>query len=191
MMKKITMEVNGYHQRFGYQHSSKYLLLCSTEKRISFRFETSFLNSHNHKMQTKNHYCPKMVPNQFRIHAGKCVLTSVKENGSVYCAPFKPWPHMCDKPVNFGKSYVKSKHTVLCDCCVFVPVDNRRADLADSLYWVPAAVCQWKVCHDAHFSATTALSFLWQIRDPTINRQSFDKNESLKLPRRSKVDVSY
>ncbi len=26
------MEVNGYHQLFGHQHSSKYLLLCSTEE---------------------------------------------------------------------------------------------------------------------------------------------------------------
>ncbi len=32
-----TMEVNGYHQLFGYQHSSKYLLLCSTEQRSSYR----------------------------------------------------------------------------------------------------------------------------------------------------------
>ncbi len=25
------MEISGYRQRFAYQHSSKYLLLCSTE----------------------------------------------------------------------------------------------------------------------------------------------------------------
>ncbi len=30
--------VNGYRQLFGYQHSSKYLLLCSTEERNSYRF---------------------------------------------------------------------------------------------------------------------------------------------------------
>ncbi len=30
-MEKNTMEVNGYQQLFGYQHSSKYLLLCSAE----------------------------------------------------------------------------------------------------------------------------------------------------------------
>jgi len=36
-----------------------------------------------------------------------------KEIGFSYCSPLKPWPHMFDKPVNFGKSYVKSKHTVL------------------------------------------------------------------------------
>jgi len=27
------MEVNGVHQLFGYKHSSKYLLLCSTDKK--------------------------------------------------------------------------------------------------------------------------------------------------------------
>ncbi len=31
--KLITTEVNGYHQLFGFQHSSKYLLLYSTEER--------------------------------------------------------------------------------------------------------------------------------------------------------------
>jgi len=31
-----TMEVNGVHKRFGYQHFfSKYLLLCSTQERNS------------------------------------------------------------------------------------------------------------------------------------------------------------
>ncbi len=34
-----TMEVNGYQQLFGYQHSSKYHLLCSAEKMNSYRFE--------------------------------------------------------------------------------------------------------------------------------------------------------
>lgn len=131
---------------------------------------------------------------QFRFHAKyeRCVMMNVKEIGLIYCSPLKPWPHMCDKPVNFGKSYVKSKHTVLCDCCVFVPVwitTRRLALLLSPLSCRdPAAAYQWKVCH---FSATTALSFLWQIRDLPINRQSFDKKESLKLPRWSKVDVSY
>ncbi len=31
-MGKNTKEVNGYRQLFGYQQSSKYLLLCSTEE---------------------------------------------------------------------------------------------------------------------------------------------------------------
>uniref|UniRef100_A0A8C1ICM4 Palmitoyltransferase n=1 Tax=Cyprinus carpio TaxID=7962 RepID=A0A8C1ICM4_CYPCA len=35
------MEVNGYRQLFGYQHSSNHLLLCSTEKRKSYRFGTT------------------------------------------------------------------------------------------------------------------------------------------------------
>ncbi len=35
------MEINGYHQLFGYQHSLKYLLLCSTEGSNSHRFGTS------------------------------------------------------------------------------------------------------------------------------------------------------
>ncbi len=35
-----TLEVNGYHQLFGCQHSSKYLILCSKE-RNSYRFETN------------------------------------------------------------------------------------------------------------------------------------------------------
>ncbi len=35
---KLLLEVNGYHQLFGYQHSSKYLLLCSTEGSKSYRF---------------------------------------------------------------------------------------------------------------------------------------------------------
>ncbi len=30
------MEVNGYRQLFGYQHSSKYLLLCLTEERVNY-----------------------------------------------------------------------------------------------------------------------------------------------------------
>ncbi len=36
------MEVSGYQQRFGYQHSSKYLLLCSTEGINSYRFVTTW-----------------------------------------------------------------------------------------------------------------------------------------------------
>ncbi len=36
------MRVNGYSQLFGYQHSSKYLLLCSTEERNSCSFGTSW-----------------------------------------------------------------------------------------------------------------------------------------------------
>ncbi len=35
-MDKNTMEVNGYRQLFGYQHSSKYLLLCLTEERVNY-----------------------------------------------------------------------------------------------------------------------------------------------------------
>jgi len=31
-IRKNTMEVNGYRQLSGYQHSLKYLLLCSTEE---------------------------------------------------------------------------------------------------------------------------------------------------------------
>ncbi len=38
---KIILEANGYRQLFGYQHSSKYLLLCSTEERNSCKFETT------------------------------------------------------------------------------------------------------------------------------------------------------
>jgi len=37
---KNTMEVNGYRQLSGYQHSSEYLLLCPTEERNSYRFGT-------------------------------------------------------------------------------------------------------------------------------------------------------
>ncbi len=36
-----TMEVNGYSQLFSYQHSSKYLILCSTAERNSYRFGTT------------------------------------------------------------------------------------------------------------------------------------------------------
>ncbi len=36
-----SMEVNGYSQLFSYQHSSKYLILCSTEERNSYRFGTT------------------------------------------------------------------------------------------------------------------------------------------------------
>ncbi len=35
------MEINGYCQLFSYQHSSRYLLLCSDEERNSYRFGTS------------------------------------------------------------------------------------------------------------------------------------------------------
>jgi len=37
-----TMEGNGVHQLFNCQHSSKYLLLCSTEERNSYRFGTTW-----------------------------------------------------------------------------------------------------------------------------------------------------
>ncbi len=36
-----TMKVNGYRHIFGYQLSSKYLLLCSAEERNSHRFGTN------------------------------------------------------------------------------------------------------------------------------------------------------
>ncbi len=36
------MEVSGYRQLLGSQHSSKYLLLCSTEERNSYRFGTTW-----------------------------------------------------------------------------------------------------------------------------------------------------
>ncbi len=38
-IEKNTMEINGYHQLFGFQHSSKYLLLCSAEERNSYSFK--------------------------------------------------------------------------------------------------------------------------------------------------------
>ena len=37
-----TMEVNGFRQLSGYQHSSKYLLFTSTEERNSYRFGTTY-----------------------------------------------------------------------------------------------------------------------------------------------------
>ncbi len=40
--KKNTMKVNGYCQLFGYQHSSKYRLLCSAEEINSYRFGTTW-----------------------------------------------------------------------------------------------------------------------------------------------------
>jgi len=40
--KKNTSEVNGFGQLFGYRHSSKYLLLCSTEERNFFFFKQNF-----------------------------------------------------------------------------------------------------------------------------------------------------
>ncbi len=39
---KNTLEVNGYHQLFGYQHSSKYLLSFSTKERNSYWFGTTW-----------------------------------------------------------------------------------------------------------------------------------------------------
>ncbi len=35
-MGKNIMKTNGYHQLFGYQHSSKYLILCLTEERVNY-----------------------------------------------------------------------------------------------------------------------------------------------------------
>ncbi len=35
---KNIMDVNGYRQLFGYQHSSKYVLLCSTEERNPYGY---------------------------------------------------------------------------------------------------------------------------------------------------------
>ncbi len=66
----------------------------------------------------------KWYQNNSEFMQGNVSWRVLRKTGSIYCSPFKPWPHMCDKPVNFGKCYVKSKHTVLCHCCVFVPVDN-------------------------------------------------------------------
>jgi len=40
--KNNTSEVNGFGQLFGYRHSSKYLLLCSTEERNFFFFKQNF-----------------------------------------------------------------------------------------------------------------------------------------------------
>jgi len=41
------LEVNGYRQLSGYQHSIKYLLLCSIEERSSYRFgNTWWQNPH-------------------------------------------------------------------------------------------------------------------------------------------------
>ncbi len=37
-----TIELSGYWKQFGYQNSSKYLLLCSAEKRKSHRFRTTW-----------------------------------------------------------------------------------------------------------------------------------------------------
>jgi len=42
MKEKSTMEVNGQQELFGWQNSSKYLLLCSTEQRNSYKFRTTW-----------------------------------------------------------------------------------------------------------------------------------------------------
>ncbi len=39
--RKVKYYVNGYRQLFGCQHPSKYLPLCSTEERNSYRFGTT------------------------------------------------------------------------------------------------------------------------------------------------------
>jgi len=41
--KNNTSEVNGFGQLFGYRHSSKYLLLCSTEERNFFFLNRIFI----------------------------------------------------------------------------------------------------------------------------------------------------
>ncbi len=41
VMQNYTMEVNGYRQLFGYEHSSNYLLKCSAEERNSYRIGTA------------------------------------------------------------------------------------------------------------------------------------------------------
>ncbi len=41
-METDIMEVNGYRQLFSYQHSSKYLLLCSAEEINEYIFETTW-----------------------------------------------------------------------------------------------------------------------------------------------------
>ncbi len=38
-MEKNTMEVNGNHKLLDYPHSSKYVILCLSEERNSYRFE--------------------------------------------------------------------------------------------------------------------------------------------------------
>jgi len=42
MKEKSTMEVNGQQKLFGWENSSKYLLLCSTEQRNSYKFRTTW-----------------------------------------------------------------------------------------------------------------------------------------------------
>ncbi len=48
MEKKYTMEVNVYRQLFGYQHSTKYIILCSAEETNSYRFGMTWgwINEH-------------------------------------------------------------------------------------------------------------------------------------------------
>ncbi len=41
-MDKNTIEVNGCRQLFAQQHSSKYIILCSTEEMHSYRFGNPF-----------------------------------------------------------------------------------------------------------------------------------------------------
>ncbi len=43
-MEKTTMEANGYYQMFGYQHYSKYLLLCSTAEGKKWRVPKCWQN---------------------------------------------------------------------------------------------------------------------------------------------------
>ncbi len=37
-----TMEVNGYRQLFGYHHSLKYFILCSSAEKISYNLGTTW-----------------------------------------------------------------------------------------------------------------------------------------------------
>ncbi len=37
----FSIEVNGFRELFGYQHSSKYIFLCLTEEQNSYMFGTT------------------------------------------------------------------------------------------------------------------------------------------------------
>ncbi len=60
-----TVEVNGSRQHFGYQHYSKYIILCSRVQRNSYRFKTTW-----EKVNDDRIYIFKVQPWNYPVHGG-------------------------------------------------------------------------------------------------------------------------
>ncbi len=107
-----TLEVNGYHQLFGCQHSSKYLILCSKE-RNSFFFLLStifyyfffFFTQHNIQNKTEQNSRHILNISRFNQKGGRegrttkntklllKIITYIQPKNTAKPQWLKAWPH--------------------------------------------------------------------------------------------------